>query len=111
MSATHDMVDLLKTRGFIDRKEAAELLGRTDGGSFPDWLRRHKVEELTVRGNAGKERRLYRKADVEKIAAQSQTPDAQHIVGGESNGGKMRARLKAIEERIEELEKWKALWD
>lgn len=99
-------VDRLRELGFIRAVEAAPIVGRSPGGNIPELLKKHGVRYLSVPcGESGRLIDLFQKDDLPKVPKIEPESPAQLSlpVGGATNGGKLLARLVALEEALSSL--------
>jgi hypothetical protein len=108
MTGEMEIRDILRAQGFIDRKEAAALLGRVDGGSVPVMMQKLGVRSVSLGVDGHGDRRMYLKSDVLRVKPQVENSQP---VGGESNGGRLHKRIRELEARVEALEQWKQSWE
>lgn len=105
-----DLKSHLRKVGYIDRNEAAEILGMSNGGNLPKVL--SNVQAVTLPGGQeGRNYCVYNEDEVRQIAALrnacqgKKVPDGQmRLPGGTENGGKLSSRISLLEDRIEKLE-------
>lgn len=119
MTGQFEVAEQFRKIGWVQRAEAAEIIGRRDGSNVDAVLQKHGVRFLESPGvNGGRAFRVYLESDlckVPRITEHVQSTSCDAIPGGESNGGKLAQRMKVIEAslanamaRIAELEKFKS---
>jgi len=91
---------ILKQSGFIGTAEAADVIGIQRGGHVSRWLDTQDVESVSVptNGKAGRERRLWLKADVKAVAHLY-----RHRGKNKRTEGDVIARIERLEKRLDDI--------
>ena len=95
--------EILQEQGYVSTPKAAEMMGMTQGGNIITKLQKMGVECIpfpTKNGDSNKNRWLCNVADIQ-AAIKGRTS----LPGGVENGGRLSSRCKALEARVDVLER------
>ena len=96
-----DMEEIRKL-GYVATEEACSIVGIAHGGNVPAFMEKHGVRTMEFGSPGSKmKRRFYNRDDLGKI------PPRDPSEPPPMNGGVLAGRIRALEMRIESLEKFK----
>jgi hypothetical protein len=96
-------INNLKVAGFISDREAAAILGITQGGKMRASLVRKGLHPVmfNLDGEVGKQVSMWDKSEILEYAESLKNNDP---VAGENNGGLLRQKIAELQQSVGELE-------
>ena len=114
METRKEAIEKLRNAGFMTEYEVCDLLGMARTGGVGDALAKSGIATVKFpMGGGNKESRLYLAEDAREYARKRQrmtmtrskvrSKTVGEVVGGDSNGGRLAAKIRDMSETIAEL--------
>ena len=86
----------METIGFVTTDVACQIVGRTRGGNFPEWMQKQGVRTMESVNGGTRHVRYYSRCDCERLAARHSAVTVSR--------SSVEVRLDELESRVAELE-------